>query len=242
MKKFSFTQKTVCTMALLGFLQFAALSSAQAQENTWYLSGAIGASLAASLPFDVVDSPFDRGGNAKLSNPDNKPFARVGAGLHLDKNFRIEGSVFWLPFSIDEADYEYITLPGFAGVDPNDVVSASGAINTTGGTINVYYDFDTGTVWTPYVGVGYGVAKVVLEADVTILGQTGSAEEEEYVQLGETEIGLGYDANERINIFTNYRRSFYNAMSFEQESGSSINTKTFNHGQLESGVRIKVGR
>ncbi|MDR1207488.1 MAG: outer membrane beta-barrel protein [Rickettsiales bacterium] len=41
-------------------------------------------------------------------------------------------------------------------------------IKTSAYFFNAYYDFDTGTAWTPYVGIGAGWAKIDLESDYSV--------------------------------------------------------------------------
>ena len=83
-------------------------------------------------------------------------------GYELGSRFRIEAELFYATADVDKLTYSGIsatppqamgtTVPIHGKVD----VPVSGAADQLGAMVNLWYDFDTGSDWVPYVGVGVG--------------------------------------------------------------------------------------
>lgn len=68
--------------------------------------------------------------------------------------------------------------------------------------VNAYYDINTGTKFTPYLGAGIGYAKVKGKANISALG-SGSIDDNNFAwQIG---AGVGYAVNENVSIDAGYR-------------------------------------
>jgi len=82
------------------------------------------------------------------------------------------------------------------------VANGQGEIETSSLMINALYDFDLGSNWTPYVGVGIGW----IETDVTFspsnVGVLRDSDEDFSYQLL---AGLSYAISESVSVFLNYR-------------------------------------
>ncbi len=110
-----------------------------ATAKNWYLGGSIGYNQASNQTSTgenrLVEAEFDAG-----------IVSTSVLGAKLDNNFRIEGEFAWR-----RNDGKNLS---FNGIDRS--IAAKGA-ETYGLLFNVFYDFDLGTGFTPYVGGGVGV-------------------------------------------------------------------------------------
>jgi outer membrane autotransporter protein len=85
--------------------------------------------------------------------------------------------------------------------------------------INAFYDFDTGTAFTPYIGGGLGIA--IIDADGKLkVSEDGTGVYDESASNTETNFafnlaaGVGYDVNEALTLDLGYRYAdFGNAES-----------------------------
>jgi opacity protein-like surface antigen len=84
----------------------------------------------------------------------------------------------------------------------NLLASDSGDFDTTTLMVNVYYDFDTGTKLTPYVGLGLGWMNVELTYRP---GDVGVIRDDDNVFAYQLIGGLNYEVNDRFSVFTSYR-------------------------------------
>ena len=67
--------------------------------------------------------------------------------------------------------------------------------------INGYYDIDTGSKLTPYVGAGIGYAKI--KGKLSALGESYSADDNNFAwQVG---AGVGYALNDKVSLDAGYR-------------------------------------
>lgn len=84
-------------------------------------------------------------------------------------------------------------------------------IETQSIMLNAYYDIDTGTNLTPYVGGGLGYAKV--KGKMAATGISGSMDDNNFAwQLG---IGVGYTLTNHVTIDAGYRYVDYGDFSEE---------------------------
>lgn len=67
--------------------------------------------------------------------------------------------------------------------------------------INGYYDIDTGSKLTPYVGAGIGYAKI--KGKLSVLGESYSEDDNNFAwQVG---AGVGYALNDKVSLDAGYR-------------------------------------
>lgn len=92
---------------------------------------------------------------------------------------------------------------GDLGVSTGNLVAdGRGDIVTTGLYINGYYDFDTGTSWTPFVGagIGYGDTEVTFNpSGVDVIS------DEDSTTMYQLMAGIGYDITDSANIYAQAR-------------------------------------
>ena len=74
-------------------------------------------------------------------------------------------------------------------------------IESQSSMINGYYDIDTGSKLTPYVGAGIGYAKI--KGKLSVLGESYSADDNNFAwQVG---AGVGYALNDKVSLDAGYR-------------------------------------
>ena len=85
-------------------------------------------------------------------------------GYEFGTGFRVDGEVFFARAAIGDLTYKgrTTTVPGLGTIDiPGDhPIDVSGSANQLGGMVNVWYDFDTGSRWRPFIGAGLGFVQV----------------------------------------------------------------------------------
>ncbi len=84
-------------------------------------------------------------------------------GYELGSNFRIELELFYAEADVDKLNYSGISATTLAGSTPVPGklrVPVRGTAEQMGGLVNLWYDFDTGSNWVPYIGAGVGFIKV----------------------------------------------------------------------------------
>ena len=102
-------------------------------------------------------------------------------------------------------------------------------VETQSVMLNGYYDIDTGSKLTPYVGAGIGLAKT--EATLTGLGYSQSVDDNTFAwQVG---AGVGYNVTEKITVDAGYRYVDYGNFS---NSDYDVDVETSAH-ELYLGAR-----
>lgn len=92
---------------------------------------------------------------------------------------------------------------------------------------NMYYDIDTGTKFTPYVGAGIGYAKVKTKASLPEFGISEKSDDNNLAwQVG---AGVSYAMTENISFDVGYRYTDYGSVkdSFEKDNVQGFKA-TFN--------------
>lgn len=157
--------------------------------------------LAAGPYFDVFvgfgetdDTDFAVNGTSRIDTEFDNNFA-YGAtfGYAFDNQWRVEGEI-----TRREADVDSHSLDGSAPID-----GSSGDLNATSLFANVYYDFQTQSRVTPYVGVGVGTVKL----DFVDFGVPGlDALDDDDDVLGYQAIaGLAVKINDRVQFRSDVR-------------------------------------
>jgi OmpA-OmpF porin, OOP family len=129
--------------------------------------------------------------------------------------------------------------------------SASGSLTSNNFMVNVLYDFDTGSQWTPYIGLGLGVADVSansIKANAAVpnssfLDGTSSKFAVQFI------FGVEYAVSDKIGVTIDWRGLWASNTNFNYGIGCTsgttgcIQTGTTNYdywnGALNVGLRIK---
>lgn len=165
----------------------------------------------------------------------------LDASIDTDTGFGINGAV---GYRFDNARVEFEVGYNSNSVDRvtfNDVsVTADGSIDNWKFLLNGYYDFPTGSRFSPYVGGGAGIA--ILSADdvsatVPTLGEV-SIDDSNASFLFQFKAGVGYDVTETLNAFLGYRLMGIPGQSFEV-LGTDLDADTLFIHSLQIGARYE---
>ena len=161
-------------MTAAACLAFAWASAAQAEDDGWYFG--------ANLPLMFIDDTdstasgsFQQAqqtpqglvqhtvGYTATVNTEHDTGFKIGGilGRQLGPGLRVEGEVFLARAKVSKLTHSSITVPALSFTLPGELpIPVSGTADQLGAMLNVWYDFDTGDVWTPYIGGGLGFIRV----------------------------------------------------------------------------------
>jgi OOP family OmpA-OmpF porin len=174
------------------------LTRAAAADDGWYVSAGVG---ATDLP-DLKASNTIAGGNPTKIEP-SLGIAIVGAAGYAWGPVRLEEELGWRDNGIDK-----VSTPSLGKQN------GTGDLAPLSLMTNLYYDFDTGSKWTPYLGAGAG--GVDLDARVVEAGTT--LVKAERIGFGYQGIaGLAYRINDALSIKADYRYLATTPISFPDD-------------------------
>lgn len=154
-------RNTAISAALGALLALAApVESGAAEAQGAYVRADIGGSFARSPGGSVAD------GNGFSGDLGKSAVFELGAGYQLPYNLRAELTAGYRP------NFAVRSRESLSGIP----LSADAKLRTWTVMANAYYDIDTGTAFTPYVGAGAGVAFNRLN---TVTYRLGAAEFQE---------------------------------------------------------------
>lgn len=140
----------------------------------------------------------------------------IGGGWGFGNGFRVEGEL------------------GHRG---SDVSNTSGSTSANSLMGNVYYDFSTGTRFTPYVGVGTGVAHIRFHN----VGAPGtSINDDDTVWAYQGIAGLTYQLSDHWKADANYRYFGTERPELTADNGTPVTSHYRDHAFL-LGVRYEFG-
>ncbi len=203
-------KKTLLVSALL----LGVSTPAIAQDSNYYISGAGGLSI-------LHDSDVSSNLNSEIDYDNG--FAGVAAlGYKFDNDFRVEG--------------EY-------GYRSNDVESTQQSSSATGEAsahsfmINVVYDYENDSRFTPYVGVGAGIARVDLDNVTNVNGVTVNNDSTEGAFQGI--LGVSYAINPRFDFFASYR--YFTTTGAELNTSAGDIDVDYDDSTILIGLRYQFG-
>jgi OmpA-OmpF porin, OOP family len=132
-----------------------------------------------------------------------------------------------------------IRLEGELGHRGSDVSNTGGDATATTFMANALYDFDTGTPFTPYVGVGTGLAHVRFH-NVGVPGTSNSINDDDNVWAYQGIVGGTYQLRDHWKIDANYRYLGTERPDFTAANDTSAESHYRDHALLV-GVRYEFG-
>lgn len=160
--------------------------------------------------FDVDDKVF--GGSLSIGMKTNIIGGAIRAELEYNKNADAEKK-YWVYYENNTGDI--------------DEGEGTFKLKTQSLMLNGYFDVNTGTKITPYIGAGIGYTK--MKGELRVNGEKGSQDDETFAwQLG---AGIGYAINNNVSIDAGYRYVDYG--DFEDD-GDKIDTSSH---ELYIGIR-----
>lgn len=186
-------------------LALPAAAMAQQADSRGFYVGAGGA-------FNYLDDPDVKGGAV-----DGKIDAGSGWGATVTAGYAFGGPRVEL-----EAGYRSNN-----GKDCPE--GCSGDVDTASAMVNVLYDFDTGTRFTPYVGAGIGAARTKVEdiGKKTVFAYQGI-------------VGASYAVTNELSAFADYRYFATEDVKGTSPGGSDVKVENENHTGM-IGVRYMFG-
>ena len=182
----------------------------------WY----VGAGAAATMPTDS---------DSTVGNADNKITFDTGWGVLGDlgygwsNGFRAEGEIAEFRTNADK-------INGASGIN--------GRINNVDFMGNLYYDFRTGTNWTPYIGGGIGLSSV--DADhIGTLTNGGSFNDSSLEFAFQGIAGVAYQVADNWSVTTDYRYTRTTDPTFKTTAGGSGRFENASH-NVVIGVRYTM--
>ena len=173
---------------VVAILTIMALPMNSAVAENYYLKGGLG--VAMPLNSDV-DLPFDTPASSDISY-DTGLIGTLAAGYDFANPFRLELEYLWQNNDLDR--YHFGNPFDTRGVAPG-----SGDLTTQAFMINGYYDIDTGSPWTPFVGLGAGWGN--LDLDGPGYSPSGSDNAFAYQLMG----GVSYALDKQWSVDVQYR-------------------------------------
>ena len=166
-----FKRMIVATVALAVFLMPVFAPDVRASDSRWYVG--------LNVPVMFIDdsNSVEKGTTinprlgpigytANAVNEYKTGFRVSGVlGYEFGSGFRIDGEVFFARASLGKLIYKGQTasvqsLGLDIKVQRDQDIPVSGSANQLGGMVNVWYDFNAGSRWRPYIGGGLGVVSV----------------------------------------------------------------------------------
>jgi OOP family OmpA-OmpF porin len=195
---------------------FAWPMNAVAQSEGLYISGGIG----GVLPHN---SDIEGGGiNSEVSfNPGFSVLAAIGSTL--GGNWRGEAELAHRTADVDEV---------------SGAANSSGSVNGTAFLINGYHDFKNGSKWVPYVGAGVGLMRLDVDGASPIGGSR--VDDNDWVMAAQGIAGVGYQINDRLGLFTDYRFLATTDPNFTTAAGIKVESEYSEH-RIVIGLRWSFG-
>jgi opacity protein-like surface antigen len=194
------------------------------QSQGWYASGSAGLS-------SLEDSSTGSNRVNFKAKYDNPGFDVHGAiGRELGSGVRAEGEIGYQKINLAKIG---VSNGGLGGLRSGQAGGDSSALSVMA---NGYYDFQTGTRWKPYVGVGLGVARV--NADGMSVNNVQIADDEDAVFAYQAMVGLGYDVTSTGTAYIGYRYFGTEDPTFTDGSNERFKLP-FNSNSVEMGYRYK---
>lgn len=100
--------------------------------------------------------------------------------------------------------------------------------------VNAYYDYDTGTAWTPYIGGGVGAAIVDFEASS---GGNSVVDDTDTVFAYQARAGIGYEISPSTVLSVGYRFFATEDPEFDGTGGGRFDSEYLSH-TVEAGLRV----
>ena len=170
MSRISFNARLILGAAAAACVALGGAASAQAQDGDWYIGG--------SMPLMFIDDSDTISTGSTTTQPQGSPqpvttthratvqaehdtgFKLGGViGYHLGSGLRLEGEIFMARAEISKLTNTNISVEG-QSIPLEVPLDVSGSAQLLGAMVNLWYDFETGSDWTPYVGGGVGLIRI----------------------------------------------------------------------------------
>ncbi len=217
-------------------------------RNKWYVSGGGQYMLDTTIDFSVTPSLSAQ--NKDSISVDMSPQDDVSYNVAIGRqigNIRLEVEALWVEYNMDAVTYSSIVIPYDLVSRINTSVAIDGNLEFKVFLANIYYDWDRGKKWVPYVGVGAGVSEIELDAVISLSGRYGlptSAQVDE-VPTYQAIVGTEYELSRNTSAYLDIRNLWVKNTILFNEIDSVISRGDSSFIELPQatlGLRIKFGK
>ena len=194
-------------------LAMATATGAAHATDGWYVRGDVGYTFDGTFDYDPINPvPGVLAGKSEVE--DGMTYG-LGLGYGFDNGFRLEGAVTQHNNSLD-VEANAGNLPVYQGnlsATEYVVLSPIGSYDGWDAMLNLYYDFDMGSSFAPYVGAGVGWSEI--EAQITSMALVDTSgptvtranflDDSESAFAYQLLAGFGYDLTEQLTFDLGYR-------------------------------------
>lgn len=174
---------------ILAALTVGISSVALAETNGWYVGAEGGANFVPEETFKAGD------GTNSWKESHDTGYGLLGQAGYGFGPLRAEGELGWRSNGVSKATQ-------------NGLVTGNGDLDVISLMANVYYDVNTGTAFTPYVGVGIGGANLRAHhiRGTAANGASGTlTKDDDYVFAYQGILGGSYAINDALSLNADYR-------------------------------------
>lgn len=209
-------------------------------------------SLITHSAFAVGPSMHLRGGATLLPDADNTGSNGLdirssydtgyhiggGLGYTLDTGIRLELEMLYHNNNVDSLavrnDGGVGTALGVGSLSGLNL-KADGDVSVFAGMVNAFFDINTGTAWTPYIGGGIGIASV--SADISSSG-VKLVDDSDTVFAWQAAVGLSYPLSPKTSIGAGYRYFGTGDPDLRTTNGARFESEYDAH-LIEAGLRYR---
>ena len=226
--------------ALLLLAPLAALSAQEMMDSDegFYITAAYSAALAGEREFLDQNNTVVAGTGLGFLG------GRFGVGYRI-AGFRPEVSVGYRSAMVDSLKATKIMKQTSGGLVDNaneylKKADISGTITSIDVAANVYYDIDTGSELSPYIGVGGGMSQVSAKVDELTQVEVEHYNDSAWALSIQAAAGIGFAVMDELTITLGYRLIGTMEAQFSRFTTSTAKTgMTLNH-NVELGLRLSL--
>lgn len=213
-------------------IPFAAIVLVISGAQTALAAGAADENLSTDLRGAYVEF---RGGAAFLEDSDTDANANLPTSIDFDTGYTA-GAAIGYGFSdtrrYGSGPWNNIRIEAEVAYSENDLDAGGGnrELSTFAYMGNIYYDFPTGTKWTPFIGGGVGVARVEFDG-------AGLSDDDDTVLAYQARAGVAYQFSSNITGTLGYR--FFDTLDpdLADSAGAGFDSEYRSHA-IEVGLRL----
>lgn len=152
----------VATAVLPVFLLPAFTPDARASEPRWYVGLSVPVMFLDNSDSVTSGTTFGNDYRASATNEFSAGFKVSGMlGREFGNGFRLQVEGFFARAEVNKLTYTGITSAALPGLPIDNVdIPVSGPADQVGAMVNVWYDFNEGSRWRPFIGGGIGFVQV----------------------------------------------------------------------------------
>lgn len=240
MTRLSFNARLIVGAAAAACVALGGAASAEAQDDGWYMGLTMplmfidDSDATSTTTVQGLQQPVSIG--AKVTTEHDTGF-KFGAmlGYYLDSGIRIEGELFMARADIAQITNTNVTVQDAPLGELRVPLNPSGTAEQLGAMLNIWYDFEMGSDWSPYVGGGLGLIRIDqgdLDYDQGELARMvidglpqvppGLADQLQVPEISTTDTafayqfgaGIGYALSESTTLQIGYRLQALNGLEF----------------------------